>query len=368
MAIVFLFPFTAFSQGVILNDNKATRKTKALYQNLHEIAQNGFLFGHQDTDAYGTIWKGEADRSDVKDVAGSHAAVHGWDLGNETGAYNLDSVSFKDMQRLIKEVYRRGGINTISWHMDNPVTGESSWNKEPVVADIIPGGRHHGAYVQRLDIVAKFIKGCKRGFTRIPLIFRPWHEHNGDWFWWGKGNCSEEDYKKLYRFTVEYLRDKKNLHNIIYAFSPDRSRLNIDSARTSYMYGYPGDGYVDLLGLDNYMDVGVKWNTRPPAQQRAEFVKGLTTLSEIAKEKKKVAALTETGLEGVTNPTWFTDVILEPITSSPSIKIAYVLVWRNASNKHHYAPYRGHAAEQNFMTFYNDPATYFENDLVDIYK
>lgn len=45
----------------------------------------------------------------------------------------------------------------------------------------------------------------------IPVIFRPYHEHNGDWFWWGKGVNSEEDYIKLWQFTVEYLRDEKDV-------------------------------------------------------------------------------------------------------------------------------------------------------------
>jgi mannan endo-1,4-beta-mannosidase len=116
------------------------------------------------------------------------------------------------------------------------------------------------------------------------------------------------------------------------------------------------------------MDVGVKWNTKSAAEQQADFIKGLTVLTALAKEKNKVAALTETGQEGISNPLWFTSVILNPIKATPAIQIAYVLVWRNANTTHHYAPFRGHASEADFISFYKDPVTLFEYDLKNIYR
>jgi mannan endo-1,4-beta-mannosidase len=259
-------------------------------------------------------------------------------------------------------VRRRGGLNTVSWHVDNPVTGADAWNKTPVVKDLLPGGSGHQKYVKQLDYVADFLKKCDG-----PIIFRPFHEHNGDWFWWGKGMCTEEEFVKLWRFTVDYLRDTKNLHHLIYAFSPDRSRLNLDEGKQSYLYAYPGDHYVDILGLDNYMDVGVTWNKKSADEQRTDLVRVLKIVSQLAKEKNKVAALTETGLEGITNPTWFTEAVLNPIKENQDIQLSYLMVWRNATEKHHYAPYPGHAAVADFMKFYNDPYTLFESDLQNLY-
>jgi mannan endo-1,4-beta-mannosidase len=351
-----------------LVDGQATQETVALYDNLSSISEQGFLFGHQDTDAYGVTWQYDSGRSDVLDVCGSHAAIHGWDLGNETEATNLDSVPFNVILLGIKNAYLRGGVNTISWHVDSPVSGDDSWTKSEVVAHILPGGARHKDYVKRLDIVADFINKCQVGNVKIPIIFRPFHEHNGNWFWWGKTNCKEADYVRLWRFTVDYLRRTRHIHHLIYAFSPDRSQINFDSAETSYLYAYPGDEYVDIIGLDNYMDVGISWNTRSREQQRNDFIKILSVTSQLAKAKGKVAALTETGLEGITNPTWFTDVILNPIKSTPQIRIAYVMVWRNANRKHHYVPYKGHPAESDFVSFYQDTETYFEKDLINIYK
>jgi mannan endo-1,4-beta-mannosidase len=51
----------------------------------------------------------------------------------------------------------------------------------------------------------------------LMLIVCPFHEFDGDWFWWGKAHSSVADYKTLYQFTVTYLRDSLGVHNFLYA-------------------------------------------------------------------------------------------------------------------------------------------------------
>lgn len=349
-----------------LIDKNATDKTKALFVNLKRISSQGIMFGHQDADAYGVKWKDEQDRSDVKDVCGAFPAVHGWDIGNLGRSGDKDYIA--RLHTWIRGIYRRGGISTISWHVDNPVSKGNAWDTTRAVKDILPGGKEHAYFVKQLDAVADFLKNCKDGNTPIPVIFRPYHEHNGDWFWWGKGHCSEQEYIALWKFTIVYLRDTKKLHNVIYSFSPDRSRMNLQDAKASYLYAYPGDDYVDLLGLDDYMDVGITWNKKTATEQQQDFITVMRAISSLAKERNKVAALTETGLEGVTNPQWFTQVILEPLKANKDIEIAYVLVWRNANETHHYAPYSGHASEQDFIHFYRDEHSLFESDIQNMYE
>lgn len=353
-----------------LLDSLATKETRALYQNLFSIAERGFMFGHEDTDAYGVGWWAKRRKSDVKETTGSYPAVHGWDLGNIDRKFNIDTVSFRKMKRWIKATWKRGGINTISWHTTNVVSGGHSWEKTPAVQAMLPGGTHHEAFLKKLDLVADFLLDCKVGSTYVPIIFRPWHEHNGDWFWWGKGTTSEQDYIDLWRFTVDYLKNEKNIHHLIYAFSPDRSRMNIDSAaRQSYLYGYPGDDYVDVLGLDNYWDVGHGSNQADSAVQKEQFVESLKLLTQIAQDKNKPAALTETGSAGIRNAQWFTRVILEPLRENRAgIKIAWMLVWRNRTKDGMMAPYPGHPSANDFMEFKKDPLTIFEDDLENIYK
>jgi mannan endo-1,4-beta-mannosidase len=349
-----------------LIDKRATEQTKTLYINLKRISSQGILFGHQDSDAYGVRWKGQQGRSDVKDVCGQYPAIHGWDIGNL--GKKSDAPYQNKLHEWIRNVYKRGGINTISWHVDNPVTRRNAWDTVQAVSEILPGGKEHAYFVTQLDAVADFLKNCKDGTIDIPIIFRPYHEHNGSWFWWGKGVCSEKDYIALWKFTVTYLRDKKNLHNIIYAFSPDRSRMKLEDAQKSYLYAYPGDDYVDLLGLDDYMDVGVTWNRKSISEQQQDFVTVMRTISTLAKGKNKVAALTETGLEGVTNSQWFTQVILNPLKANSDIQVAYFMVWRNANDRHHYAPYTGHASAKDFVIFFEDKYSLFEGDIQNIYQ
>lgn len=361
-------------------DPQATVQTQALYRNLHSLSGNHLLFGHQDTLAYGVEWSGEPGRSDVKDVTGSYPAVYGWELGGlETGAgRNIDNVDFRRMQEWIRQAYRRGGVVTIAWHMSNPVTGDSAWSASPQIERMLPGGDRHEALKAGLDRFVEFnseLTVTDGGETvHIPVIFRPWHEHTGDWFWWGKGHIKERQYVALWRFTVEYLRGEKNVHNLLYAYAPDRSRIDINNFEEGYLYGYPGDDYVDVMGLDNYWDVGHPVNDAPADRQREYFARSLQHTADIARKHNKLPALTETGLETVPDPDFWTGTLLAGILANESTRrIAYAQVWRNANREkenrdHFYAPYPGHPGAEDFVRFYRHPFVLFEDELPELYQ
>lgn len=363
-----------------LIDANTTPETRALYLNLKRLSPDHLLFGHQDALAYGVLWEGDEDRSDARDVTGSHPALYGWEIGNlELGAdENLDKVNFARMRRWIQAAYQRGGVITISWHMNSPATGGNAWDTRPTVAEIIPGGGKHEQLKAYLDTFVAFNEQLaltdEQGKTHyIPIIFRPWHEHNGDWFWWGKGHASEADYIALWRFTVEYLRDENKAHNLIYAFSPDRSRTDINHFKRDYLYGYPGDDYVDIIGLDNYWDLGHPANETPAEQQKQDFARSLQAIVEITNEKGKIAALTEGGQDKLPNPSFWTDTILPAIkTNATTRQLAYMMVWRNANREreerdHFYVPYEGHEGAEDFLHFSRHALVLFENELPDMY-
>ena len=352
-----LLPVLSFGQIVPI-DKKASKKTKALYLNLNEISKKGVLFGHQDDVAYGVGWKDEETRSDVKDVCGAYPALYGWDVSKLGNSFNIDTVDFEKMKVWIKEAFKRGGINTISWHMDNPATGGNSWDNTPAVSTILPGGEKHEFYKQRLDLFAGFLNDLKVGFgVKIPIIFRPFHEHTGDWFWWGKGNCTSEEFVQLWQFTVRYLRDEKKIHHLLYSYSTDQF-----NSKEQYLEFYPGDEFVDIIAFDDYHSIKSK-------EDREKLAFRLRTVVEIAESKNKIAAFSETGLEKVPIDDWFTNILLEGIKSDDIGKrIAYVMVWRNAWPHHHYAPYPGHTSAPDFIKFRNDPFTIFEEDLPNMYK
>jgi mannan endo-1,4-beta-mannosidase len=360
-----------------LTDPQATPQTQALYRNLLALQGQHVLFGHQDTLAYGMHWQAELDRSDVKDVTGSFPAVSGWDLGllEQDSPVNLDGVSFELMQESIKRSYLRGGVTTLSWHMINPVTGGPySDTSAPAAAELLPGGARHALFTSYLDKFVAFNEKLVVDGVQVPIIFRPWHEHNGEWFWWGKTHVSESDYIKLWRFTVDYLRNEKQQHNLIIAFSPDRSRTQIETIEQDYFYGYPGDDYVDVIGLDNYWDLGHSANTASAAEQLRNFGLSLAAIGKIARTKGKVAALTEGGLEAIPHPDFWTQVMLAGINFNPDAqRVAWVMVWRNATHggfndQHFYAPYPGHKSADDFVKFKEDARVLFEDELPSMYR
>jgi len=344
-----------------LTDPEATAETKALYRNLAKVAQEGILFGHEDTLAYGVGWKATADDfdSDVRRVCGKFPAVFGWDLGHIGTPANIDGVPFEDMKVWIAKGYAKGGISTISWHARIPGSTKSSWTREKVVTRLLPEGDLHQAYLAKLDEVAAFLadlKGPEGG--PVPIIFRPFHEHNGSWFWWGADWCTPDEYKAIWRFTIDYLRKTKDLHNIITCYSPDRFK-DVEE----YLERYPGDDLIDILGHDNYGDL-----RSPDNKEQAR--KAMETVVTLAEQRNKIAAFTETGVgQGPRNAKWWTDILLPVIKASDATrKLAWVLVWRNADQRQNYAPFPEAATAENFKVFEADSFTLFLEDLPPMYK
>lgn len=347
-------------------DGKATKETKALLYNLHKLSKKHILFGHQHATEYGHGWSGETNRSDVKSVTGSHPAVIGVDFSGLSGrppeAINRAK---NELRKQIVDTYNRGGVITVAWHFSNPVSGGGFYWKDsesaPAVPMLIPGGSHHDAYKAILRTVADVAHSVRGADGKLaPMIFRPFHEFDGGWFWWGKPHCQRDDFVALWQFTVAYLRDSLNVHNFLYAFSPDC----LFQTEADYLERYPGDAWVDLVGMDNYADFG-----RNGRYNLAAGIRKLKIVSDYARKANKLAALTETGLESIPDTTWWTSTLLKALKAA-DVDLSYVLVWRNdaRSPTHFYAPYPGHSSVPDFLRFYQDEYTLFEADLPKVYK
>lgn len=343
-----------------LSDKKATTETKALYQKLNILSQKGFLFGHQDDLAYGVKWKYEAGRSDVKETAGDYPAVYGWDIAGleNDNINNIDGVPFEKMKQYIIEANSKGGISTISWHFDNPATGKDAWNNVPnSLKTILPGGENHKKFTSWLDKASVFFLSLKdKNGKNIPILFRPFHELTGGWFWWGKGNCTPEEFKTAWKFTVDYLH-KKDVHNLIYVYNTGGF-----ANEAGFLTNYPGDNYADVLSFDSYQN-----NNDPNGEKFIREVQNqFKILNEINSKKHKLIALAEAGYEAVPDPKWWTGTLLKAIGD---YKISYVLIWRNhgwqekEQKMHYYAPFSGQVSEKDFKDFYNLDQTIFEKDI-----
>ncbi len=352
------------SSKVLPIDKKATKETKILYYNLHKISEKHILFGHQHATEYGHGWMGDENRSDVKSVAGSHPAVIGVDFSGFSGNSPESISRYKDrLRKNVSATYDRGGIVTVAWHFPNPVTGRSyQWRNTDtitVVDKLIPGGSHHEKYKQMLQEIGDWAHSTRGSDGKlVPMIFRPYHEFDGSWFWWGRPHASREDFISLWKFTVSYLRDSLHVHQFIYAFSPDNRFLSEEA----FTERYPGDEWVDMVGMDNYGDLGRDRLSVDTAALKLKIV------SDFAQKHGKLAAFTETGLESIPMNTWWTNTLLKTLKKYP-MNLSYVLVWRNDSRSptHYYAPFPGQTSSDDFIIFYEDPYTWFESDLKNIY-
>ncbi|MEO6820890.1 MAG: glycosyl hydrolase [Ginsengibacter sp.] len=342
-------------------DPKATIQTLHLYHNLKKLINKAIMFGHQDDLAYGVGWQYVPGKSDVKEVTGDYPAIYGYELGHLEldQPVNLDSVPFDKMRGFIKTAYSRGGIITISWHLTNPLTGKKAWDPaEGTVTSILPGGEKNELYKTYLDKVADFLMSLKdKNGVPIPVILRLFHELNGNWFWWGKDHCTPEQFKELWHFTISYLRDTKNIHQLLYAFNTDQF-----SSKEEYLEKYPGNEWVDMLGFDIYQR-----KDGPEANEK--FIqsadKMLTMLTEIASDRNKIPALTEFGYPAIPDSTWWTTVFLKALGHH---KISYAMAWRNAGLKpsgenEYYVPYKGQVSEKDFIKFSKEPNILFQKDL-----
>ena len=348
-------------QNNILVDEQATAETVALYQNLLKISRSDkIIFGQEFPTDYrfqGGL-NDDVNQSDCKDIVGDHPGVHGSDFHY----YLNKSESEKNIHlNAVKQAYARGAVVTFDWH----IVGQNSTSfyvrgNETLFQDIVQNknGAQEWLYGE-LDKVIAILKDLA-----FPIVFRPLHEMNGKWFWWHSDNAAE--YKTLWRMFVDYMISK-DVHNVIYCWAPNWSQ------NEDYFKYYPGDNYVDVLGIDAY-EPGI-------AMSHVELFAVVVQMTDYAALTGKVSAFTETGNrssypEG--RPQFWTQDVLNPITGNAKIRqIAWILTWINSdwgdpnSGTRPFIPFEGMddmQAKIDFIDFYNDSFTLFECDLPDMYK
>ena len=341
--------------------NFRTPEASAMLETLTTLPEQGvFMFGHHDDPVYGIGWDGDSARSDVKSVCGDYPAIMSFDLGRMEiwGDRNLDNVSLDRIRKETVAQYQRGGMVSFSWHTDNPLTGKDTWDvsDSTVVKSILPGGANHDKFIGWIDKVADYLNSIQTSEgIKVPVLFRPWHEHTGSWFWWGQNLCTTDEYKALWQMTYNRMKEK-GADQLLWAYSPGTE----PNDSTEYLERYPGDSIVDLIGVDIY-----QYGDNESYQQNLD--KSLQILTQVSRAHGKAMAITETGYETIPDSTWWTQTLLPVIEKYP---ISYVLVWRNAREKenHFYAPYPGQVSEKDFIKFYENPKTVFVGDMKSIVK
>lgn len=375
-------------------DQNAIDKTKELYSYLQTLSRNDqVLFGHQND--YHKKVSQSASEGDTKELTGSLSGIYGVDSLALTGV-ELGITDEKEALNTVigysKAAAEQGAIVTLSTHMPNFTNekviqlenggydftacdfSESQDIRNDCAEQVLPGGAYNSQLNAYLDLIAEYALALQE--ENIPLIFRPYHENNGSWFWWGS-NTKVETYQALYQYTVTYL-EEKGVHNILYVYSPNGPFTDADS----YLERYPGDDYVDILAFDYYDDY-----YSYPATADGTFFTNLETtcqvVSQIAEEKGKVSAISETGVrvmkadgsdyegllpvgnpvaEKTTGVNWYQRVC----DIADEAGMPYYLVWANFGDRNFYVPYKvsdtnGHEMADDFIAFYNYDKSIFAN-------
>lgn len=351
----------SFSPLIAQVDDDLTEKTKNLFNNLKAIEQsNNVLFGQEFFNSFafssGSA-HGNETTSDAKTVTGSHPAVLGSDFhyyldkdATERG-YHTDAV---------KWAFQQGYVITFDWHIS--ARGTASYEYTAANADLVPNivnpsdaSGDRDWFFDELDKIIEIInEDLVVGEDTIPIVLRPWHEMNGGWFWWGSNGATAAQYKELYKISVEYI--KARTRTVLFCWSPNTP---FGDAR------YPGDDYVDVVGVDIYEATTTSLRTE------------LGKVVDFADAHNKIAVLSETGdrNNGVTSPLYWKNVILPGILDDPSgksKKIAWMLTWINASWSVQYVAHSASSTEvkQSFISFKNSANVVFgdESEMPDMYS
>ena len=341
-------------------DKSATAETKALYSNLWAIRETGWMFGHHDDLMYGRKWYGDEGGSDTKAVCGDYPAVYALDVSTFMDERVDSGDSDNDLRlKCMKEAYDRGMVIMACMHLNNPLTGGDAWDNSSseVVAQILTGGSEtqvkFNLWLDRLATLAKGLRGSDG--KNIPIIMRPFHEHNQTWSWWSTRCTTEQQFIALWRYFVDYMK-ASGVHNFIYAISPQMDKQKVEA---DFLERWPGDNYVDFIGMDCYQ--GINNNI---------FVNNLKVLSKLSTTKKKPAGVTETGVEGFKNADYWITNIAAPMAGR---KMSLLVTWRNKydpmeQGTHYFSVYPGHVSVESFIELYGRADTYFCRDLPNMYS
>jgi mannan endo-1,4-beta-mannosidase len=230
---------------------KASPEAAALLHYLYSISGKHILTGQHNVPLVGsTRLQG------VQKMIRKYPALFGQDFGfSEPGTW--DGINYR--QRIVDEAILRnseGFIITIMWHAVRPIEDEPVDFRQSIQGDITdeqwqdlitPGTSINEKWKSQVDVIAWFLKQLQ--YASVPVLWRPYHEMNGGWFWWGKKE-GENGYKKLYRMLFDRLVNFHGLNNLIWVYDANEVKLGVDSYKTYY----PGDDVVDILATDVYTE------------------------------------------------------------------------------------------------------------------
>ncbi len=227
----------------------ATAEARALLKQIDQISGHFTLTGQHNFPNHLSRW---SDR--IYDLTGKFPAVFGQDFGF-SGGEDKDSVEGRSsMIQEAERQYRNGAVIALTWHAvrptdDEPVTFRDSvqghltdfeWNEL-----LTPGTDLYSRWVEQVDVIAGYLRQLQD--AGVPVLFRPYHEMNGNWFWWG-GRPGDHGSAALYRQLYNRFVQVHHLNNLVWVWNVNSPSENAGPI-ASY---FPGAEYADVVTMDIY--------------------------------------------------------------------------------------------------------------------
>ena len=258
-------------------DKKATPEVKQVLAYLNSIEGNHILTGqHTQSMPMEEVQK-------IKEVTGKLPAVCGFELLSYSPNINradADAACLSEVDEAagtLEKAYEwaeKKGLITFTWHWFSPLYGrDKSFYSDNTDFDpenaLIEASPENLAMCHDMDVMAELLKGFQD--KHIPILWRPFHESEGAWFWWGRKGPAIA--ARLFRYMFKYFTEKHDLHNLIWVWNCPLPK------------GYVGDDFCDIISLDMY----------PEPHAHGDFAPAYERLRQIT-ETEKGTAIGETGI------------------------------------------------------------------------
>ena len=301
---------------------------------------SSIIIGQQMTELFAPVGGlVEKERAQYLENCGVETPMLGYDLG---------TLEYYEKRRsesgVVKEAYdliqfmREGGIVTFSMHLDNPgperdldhYRGELRQNEWDEM--FTEGTEINRNIMETLSYIGDFLEIFK--INEAPVILRPLHESNGNWFWFctisGEENTllPQSYLVNFWKLIYDYFVNDRGIDNMLWEYSPNATS-GTSSSIVDALYCYPGDEYVDLVSADWYTDS--KTDT-------GILEKTVNALSETG----KIFSMSEFGPAGdlvtnldISNEYKFDCMDVDKMITSlreKEVKIAYWLLWSSYAN------------------------------------
>lgn len=240
--------FQAWTQITKPVNKNATAEAQKLLGYLHEKDDQYTLAGQHN-------YNEEPNRffNRAKEIGGQYPAIWGtdfiWNGENDPGP--------RIVEEAIKK-HKEGYIVTLMWHAGRPTdTPPFRW-KESIQGELTdaewkelttPNSALNKVWQKQVDKVASYLKQLQD--AKVPVLWRPYHEMNGVWFWWGDKK-GKDGYIKLYKMLFDRYVNYHKLNNLIWVWNANAPRDIPKDEAFAYKDFYPGPEYVDVLATDVY--------------------------------------------------------------------------------------------------------------------